>query len=97
MTLHRIRGPAFGKLVVDLLLQVAGRVIGMLSDPQMLAVLDGTSFRCLRKVGQVFVGIEVEPPLNSLNNSVLSANSCSSTFLDSLRLRRKLHVLSLYY
>ena len=61
MTLHRKRGPASGKLVVDLLRQVACREIGMLPDPQALAVPDGTSSRCLRTMEQVFVEIEAKP------------------------------------
>ena len=76
MTLHRKRGSASGKLVVDLLRQVAGREIGMLLDLRVPAVPDGTSSRCLRKAGQVFVEIEAKTPLNSLDSSVLSANFC---------------------
>ena len=97
MTLHRKRGPASGKLGVDLSRQGAGREIGMLPDPQALAVPGGTSSRCLRTAVQVFVEIEAKPPLNSLDSSVLSADSCLSTFLRTRRPRRTLHVLSSCY
>ena len=60
-----------GKLVVDLLRQVAGREIGILPDPQALAVRDGTSSRCPRTAVQVSVEIEAKPQLNSLDSSAL--------------------------
>ena len=43
---------------------------------------------------QVFVENEAKPPLNSLHSSVLSADSCLSTFLDTRRLRRTTYLRS---